>query len=341
MSGQKHPIFVHFAMWRILAMLKMAVRNTKKLIREKSKEENIRLGRFFTKADTARLMANMCSLPTTSVVRVLDPGAGTGILSAALVERLCQSETVKEIDLVCYENNATYLPMLEYNLQRLRKRCRKLYGVKLVVNVLEENYVLSGKAAYAIHIFREEADQFDYIIMNPPAELMPATSPEALCVTDLFKGGVDLTYLFLAMANNALAKGGELVALLPTVFSTSPQLAKLRCHLFSENTLKHLHMFCANKPKKPLKKHMVMHICHTQPQATDTVGITVSLDDGSPEGTTLLPSQTQAVMLRGEDKSMLLFRDATEIKVMQYMQSLTCSFATFGLRMKTGYYRSA
>ena len=83
-------------------MLKMAVRNTRKLIREKSKNENIRLGRFFTKPDTARLMANFCTLTDKHTLRVLDPGAGTGILSAALIERLCQSEHLREIDLVCY-----------------------------------------------------------------------------------------------------------------------------------------------------------------------------------------------------------------------------------------------
>lgn len=33
---------------------------------------------------------------------------------------------------------------------------------------------------------------------------------------------------------------------------------------------------------------------------------------------------------------MLLLRDVGEIQVMKYMQSLSCSFATFGLRMKTG-----
>ena len=34
-------------------MLSLAVRNTYKLVREKSKSENIRLGRLFTKKDTA------------------------------------------------------------------------------------------------------------------------------------------------------------------------------------------------------------------------------------------------------------------------------------------------
>ena len=46
-------------------MLNLAVRNTSKLIREKSKSENVRLGRLFTKKDTARLMADMVTLDKT------------------------------------------------------------------------------------------------------------------------------------------------------------------------------------------------------------------------------------------------------------------------------------
>ena len=57
-------------------MLGLAVRNTAKLIRMKSKSENVRLGRFFTKKETARLMAHMLSLDSEKTAyTVLDPGA--------------------------------------------------------------------------------------------------------------------------------------------------------------------------------------------------------------------------------------------------------------------------
>ena len=72
-------------------MLNLAVRNTGKLIREKSKSDNVRLGRLFTKKDTARLMADMAALDKTkSTYTVLDIGAGTGILSAAIIEKICK-----------------------------------------------------------------------------------------------------------------------------------------------------------------------------------------------------------------------------------------------------------
>ena len=125
-------------------MLNLAVRNTGKLVREKSKSENIRLGRLFSKKDTARLMAEMLDIDESKTAfTVLDPGAGTGILSAAAVEEICKKAPLcKQIFLTCYETEEDFIPMLEDNLERIRKKCRHDYGVKLYVTVYRENYIV-------------------------------------------------------------------------------------------------------------------------------------------------------------------------------------------------------
>ena len=114
-------------------MLNLACRNTAKLVRARVDSENVRLGRLFTKKDTARVMASMFSLHTEkNACTILDPGAGTGILSAALVERICkEAPRCKQIFLTCYENDETFLPMLKDNLERIRKKCRHDYDVHL------------------------------------------------------------------------------------------------------------------------------------------------------------------------------------------------------------------
>ena len=104
-------------------MLSLAVRNTAKLVREKSKSENIRLGRLFTKKETAALMASMIQIDEKKTVyTILDPGAGTGILSAAAIEHICKNApAVKQIFVTCYETDETFIPMLYDNLERVRK----------------------------------------------------------------------------------------------------------------------------------------------------------------------------------------------------------------------------
>ena len=113
-------------------MLNMAVRNTRKLVRERSAAENVRLGRFFTKRETAALCAGLISFEERRTeMTVLDPGAGTGILSAALLERICLGRAALSVKLVCYETSSLYLPMLKNNLERLRRRARREHGVRL------------------------------------------------------------------------------------------------------------------------------------------------------------------------------------------------------------------
>ena len=100
-------------------MLNLAVRNTAKLVREKSKSENIRLGRLFTKKDTARLMADMIKVDKKKTAyTILDAGAGTGILSAAAIEKICrEGRDCRQIFLTCYENNETLSPCSKTTLK--------------------------------------------------------------------------------------------------------------------------------------------------------------------------------------------------------------------------------
>ena len=62
-------------------MLNMATRNTRKLVRERCASDNVRLGRFFTKRETAAILARSFRfVERKNELSVLDPGAGTGIL---------------------------------------------------------------------------------------------------------------------------------------------------------------------------------------------------------------------------------------------------------------------
>ena len=62
---------------------------TYKYIEQMPKAERKAYGQFFTSRETAMFMADLFSMPVGKAeVSILDPGAGSGILSAALIERL-------------------------------------------------------------------------------------------------------------------------------------------------------------------------------------------------------------------------------------------------------------
>jgi adenine-specific DNA-methyltransferase len=192
-------------------MLNLAVRNTNKIIREKSKKDNVRLGRMFTKKDTARLMAELCEVPHKESVYVLDAGAGTGILSAAIVEKLCseQDSGIKQIYLTAYETDKELIPMLKDNLERIRKKVRHDYKIKLVNNIVEDNFLVACADAYRDTLFTGAMQKYDIIVTNPPEELVSKDSNEASVYEDVCAKDTEKSALFTALASVMLNENGE------------------------------------------------------------------------------------------------------------------------------------
>lgn len=308
-------------------MLNLAVRNTKKLIRQKSAEEKVRIGRFFTKRDTARLMADSLVCVQKSAVYVLDAGAGTGILAAAAVEAVCRAGGVGEIFLTCYENNPTYLPMLENNLERVRKKARHDYHVKVRVTVREENFLLAD---------HPEDERYDYILINPPHELAAEGSEEEKLRPEIFPAAnVSLDCLFVAVAAELLAPDGQMSVVLPVSAATSVSLSRFRSHLFEETHLESVWLFRREKTAEPLHKNMVLKLREGKTPG-EKVAFYVASDDGTPENTRALESRPYGEVVNPNDASLLLLTDDDENLILEYMKSLPCTFDTFHLKIHTG-----
>ena len=67
-------------------------------------EERKNVGHYQTPAGIAKFMAE-CASYSKTVLRVLDPGSGTGILSAAVCEAACQSRVVNNLHIDAYETD--------------------------------------------------------------------------------------------------------------------------------------------------------------------------------------------------------------------------------------------
>ena len=227
-------------------MLSLAIRNTNKLIREKSKSENIRLGRLFTKKDTASLMADMIKLTDSdkNAFTVLDPGAGTGILSAAVIEHICKNAPqCKQIFLTCYENNEDFLPMLRDNIERIRKKCRHDYDVKLFATIYPENYLTDAKKHYTVNFFEVVEDKYDIVICNPPTEMCEKYSDDAEGVGGITQTKLSLSFLFAKMAADHVDENGQLVMIMPTTYASASAVKEIRKEITDKLSVNAVHLF--------------------------------------------------------------------------------------------------
>ncbi len=307
-------------------MLKMVVRNSKKLIRRMSASDGIRIGRFLTKIDVARGMAESLSYVQKSAVHLLDPGAGTGILSAAVVEEICRRGGVSEVFLTCYECDPMFLPTLADNMERMRKRARHDYKVKVRVNVLAEDFLLAR---------HEEHERYDYIIVNPPQSLFEDDHPATELRPAIFtSASVPAAPLFVTLASELLAPDGQLVATLPTSAATAVQLSAFRCALFAVAPPEALLLYTKNGRRgEELKKTFALKLREgsTPPASIRTF---ISREDGS-ETIEAEPRDYGAVV-RDSDCALTLMCGEDEHLILDFMKSLPCTFDSFRLKVHTG-----
>lgn len=103
----------------------------------------------FTSANTAQYMASLFKIPNKEHITILDPGTGTGILSAALVERVLKHNENIFVELTCYEVDENVLPVLQENLHHMKS----IYGDRLDIILKQEDYILSQADDFNHDIF--------------------------------------------------------------------------------------------------------------------------------------------------------------------------------------------
>lgn len=321
-------------------MLKLAVRNTKKLIREKSQTENVRIGRFFTKRSTAALMAEMIEPKKKEHVRVLDAGAGTGILSAAILERLCKEGAAESITLVCYEDDAMMLDMLKNNLARLRKKCRHDYRVILRFEVKETNFILDAARLLSPDLFTESEEKFDYVIMNPTSILYEKETPEVEAMASLTSGATDGAFLFAALGMAYLAEGGQMSALLPTSYARGVYIEKIRRYMETDAHLTRMHLFSSDAKSDAradeTRSHMLLAWEKTPVKEDTTVTVSSSFKEEDDAPVTVMPPFPYHRIVNEKDASLLLIKSEEEWEILERVESLPETLSSLGLKMHTG-----
>ena len=317
-------------------MLNLAIRNTAKLVREKSKNENIRLGRLFSKKEEATIMAESFVLDSAkNSYTILDPGAGTGILTAAIVERICKTLPLcKEIFVTCYENNQQFADVLEFNLEKIRKKCRHDYGVRLFATVYRENYLTESKNHYTVTFYETIPDKYDLVITAPPTELYDKNSEEALATGGVTQLKVGAQYLFLAQASRHLEENGQLTIVLPTSYATAQGLSPLRLSLAESLSVNSIHLFVGKqknlKRAVPLKKNFII----TFKNAPKEEKISVSISTGSAQ--TKLPPLPYDFIVDKDSASLTLPKSVEDTRIVEHISRLPETLSSLGLKASVG-----
>lgn len=210
-------------------------------------DENYRKqhGQFFTPPDIARYMARL-SQPVSPGGEVLEPGAGTGILVAALAERWAHGHGPSDWHVTAHESDPLLHPALTLALGFTRRWLGE-QGVCLSFRVHATDFILDNLAQLRPAPLLEEAQSKpapQLVISTPPYSKLPKTDPRVAVLPEVVHGQLNLYALFMAGAAKLLqAEGGQLVFIVPRSFCSGLYFRQFRRWFFQTICLQHVHLF--------------------------------------------------------------------------------------------------
>ncbi len=190
------------------------------------------LGQYFTPISVADYMAQLIT-PPKDYVRVLDPGAGVGILSCALCEAL-----EGNIGLEVYETDLDLAEWLEMCL-RYTQEWMKARGRTLQFKLVGSDFVMAR--AWALQW--PTNDSFDVVIANPPYFKLSKTDPRAKAAGIIVHGQPNIYAIFMALGAALLKVGGQSVFITPRSYAAGRYFSRFRQYFFSIMRPKAIHLF--------------------------------------------------------------------------------------------------
>lgn len=195
----------------------------------------VNLGQFFTPARAAALIASLPALDELAgPVRVLDPGAGSGSLTAAMVARLDAEHPGLAVHVVAVEKDPAVWPWLRETLAD----CDARPGV--TTELVEADYL---DAATGLTPDPRVRGPFDLVIMNPPYGKLAAADAGRRAVSLEHVDTPNLYAAFWALGVAALAPAGQCVAIVPRSWANGTYFSSFRRWLLDRLRLDVLHVF--------------------------------------------------------------------------------------------------
>lgn len=202
----------------------------------KSMEARKVLGQFFTGLTVSDYMASLLAKPKNKTIRILDAGAGTGILTASTALR-CLDLGCKTVHAILYEIDKQAIPNLRQTLKIVQNIFSQQHG-EFTYEVRCEDFVLARPDK------DESIQAFDISVINPPYfKYSVKESPYAKVVADLYKGDPNIYASFMAVVMACMNDSGQMVSITPRSFTNGLYFKGFRSYLLSQSSLDLIHIF--------------------------------------------------------------------------------------------------
>ena len=205
-------------------------------------------GQIFTPTQIGKFMSGLLEVKD-GIIRLLDPGAGTGVLTASFCEQLFSTEQQFTVDIDLYENNPELAEILKRVLDVCKVKAEEV-GIKLNYNIYQKDFILHNAIYFSqssLLNFEKNRKLYDYVISNPPYYKINKDDPHSKIMAKLVSGQPNIYTLFMALSASMLKKGGEMVFITPRSFCSGLYYKKFRNWFLENSRIMHIHIFESRK----------------------------------------------------------------------------------------------
>jgi len=200
------------------------------------------LGQFLTPGPVAEFMASLFACHPREL-RLLDAGAGAGILSAALIRnQIAGSTRPDRIAVTAYEVDPSLVPYLRRTYDLCASQCQAV-GIDFTATVLNQDFIEAASRFASADLFSPAPPPFNSAIVNPPYGKIASDSRARLL---LRSAGIETSNLytgFIALIVKLLQNNGELVAITPRSFCNGPYFRPFRQFFLGAMSLRQVHLY--------------------------------------------------------------------------------------------------
>jgi adenine-specific DNA-methyltransferase len=295
-----------------------------------------KLGQYFTPSQAADFIASLPRLGRGEPIRVLDPGAGTGSLTASLVARLLRERPESRISVTACEVD----PQLHDPLAATLADCAatgRAAGSHIDTTLVRNDFITW--ATQDDGLFPESRGPYDIVIMNPPYKKLAASSRERRAVAATCTETSNLYSAFMALGVRLLGPGGQLVAITPRSFANGPYFRAFRRYFLDHMHIDRLHVFEARNKvfadTDVLQENVI--ISATKSDSPERGPVTVSSSDSFASGTSSRVVKYAEVVHPADTEHFIhISADEEDAQLALAHSNLPAALAEVGCKVSTG-----
>lgn len=313
---------------------------------KENQDKNIRKekGQFFTAPNIANFMANLVKFDNNEI-RILDPGAGTGILSASIFDWIIKSKQEPiQIYLDTYETDKSVIILLNSFLLEAKRELSK-FDHHLIFRIIEQDFVLNNTQYIQSALgnaLNTDKKLYDIIISNPPYFKLSRTSQQAQALKSLVNGQPNIYAFFMALSASMLSENGQMIFITPRSFCSGLYYSKFRKWFVNKVIFSNIHLFISRKNvfsnEEVLQENIIIRAVrkNSKEDSNKLVEITTSEDDNFIDIESIKVPNSKIIYERNGDLYILIPSSELDLEIINNIQRFPSLLKKMNFKVSTG-----